>query len=157
MLTGAKFSDDRQYRYSLYRIWDNSKPLVMFIGLNPSQASEIDNDPTLRQVISMAKLWDYGGVYMMNLFQRVETYPGNWAVVNIKENEAELLKIADKCDRIIFAWGSICRDLLGRDKEMIKMFPKAMALRINKDGRPHHPLYINIGVKLVNYIENTKI
>ena len=47
---GADFSPDRKHRYSLWRIWDRSKPLVMFIGLNPSTANESDNDPTIRSV-----------------------------------------------------------------------------------------------------------
>lgn len=43
---GATFSGDRTYRYSLWRIWDRSLPLVMFIGLNPSKANLTPNTPT---------------------------------------------------------------------------------------------------------------
>ncbi len=31
---GAEFSECRQYRYALWRMWDRSKPPVMFVGLN---------------------------------------------------------------------------------------------------------------------------
>lgn len=41
---GAIFSDDRKYRYVLWRSWDNEKPRVMFIGLNPSTANESTDD-----------------------------------------------------------------------------------------------------------------
>jgi hypothetical protein len=157
MCMGAKFGDDKKYRYSLFRIWDKSKPLIMFIGLNPSTANENENDPTISRVISMANSWGYGGVYMMNLFPIFSTYPEKWELVNIKENDGELLEIANKCDTIVFAWGGSCKNLSGRDKTMISMFPNAMALRINKDGSPHHPLYINTDVELINYKENAKI
>ena len=33
LLSNAKFSNDRIYRYALWRIWDNQLPKVLFIGL----------------------------------------------------------------------------------------------------------------------------
>lgn len=71
----AFFSSDRVHRIWLSRIWDEDKPRVMFIGLNPSTANETSNDPTIRRVQSMAKSWGYGGVYMMNLFTFISTDP----------------------------------------------------------------------------------
>ena len=47
----------------------------MFIGLNPSTANEITNDPTIRRVQRFAFDWGYGGVYMMNLFAYITAYP----------------------------------------------------------------------------------
>ena len=38
MLKSAVFSDCKQYRYSITRTWDETKPYVVFIGLNPSYA-----------------------------------------------------------------------------------------------------------------------
>jgi hypothetical protein len=66
--TGAIFSDCRKYRFALRRNWDESKPYVMFIGLNPSTADEIENDPTINRCISYARSWGYGGLFMANLF-----------------------------------------------------------------------------------------
>jgi hypothetical protein len=40
----ALFSDDRLYRYQLWRGWDESRAPVMFIGLNPSTADALDDD-----------------------------------------------------------------------------------------------------------------
>ena len=40
-INGAEFSEGRKYRYALWRIWDSSKPLVMFIGLNPSFCANV--------------------------------------------------------------------------------------------------------------------
>ena len=40
MKNTAKLSECRKYRYALWRTWDDSKPYVMFVGLNPSTADE---------------------------------------------------------------------------------------------------------------------
>lgn len=141
---GADFSHDRNYRYALWRIWDRTKPLVMFIGLNPSTANENDNDPTIRSVGRISKNNGYGGFYMMNCFPYITAYPellkrnpmlDEW-------NNNMLTVIASKCKDVVFAWGNF--DVVkesGRDKELIEMFPRAKALSINKNGSPKHPLY----------------
>ncbi|MEP0266583.1 DUF1643 domain-containing protein [Dokdonia sp.] len=38
-LTGATISICKKYRYDLYRVWDESKPIAVFIMLNPSKAA----------------------------------------------------------------------------------------------------------------------
>ena len=74
--SGAEFSPDRKYRYALWRIWDKSNPLIMFIGLNPSKANELKDDPTIRRVRRFAFDWGYGGVYMINYFNA----PTHWGI-----------------------------------------------------------------------------
>ena len=44
MKSSALFSECRTYRYALWRIWDESLESILFIGLNPSTADEIDNE-----------------------------------------------------------------------------------------------------------------
>lgn len=44
---GAKFSEDRKYRYLLWRRMDSALPMITFIGLNPSKANEDTNDNTI--------------------------------------------------------------------------------------------------------------
>ena len=51
--SGAVFSDCRKFRYALWRMWDEDKPLVMIIGLNPSTADEKVNDPTIKPAASV--------------------------------------------------------------------------------------------------------
>ena len=64
----AIFSPDRIHRYGLWRIWDDALPKVLFIGLNPSTADELKNDPTIRRCIGYAKDWGYGGYIMGNIY-----------------------------------------------------------------------------------------
>lgn len=140
---GADFSECRRYRYALWRIWDARKPLVMFIGLNPSTANEVDADPTIRSVGRIAKANGFGGFYMMNCFPFVSTDPKALRDHgNTEQNDAWLRLAGGVCAEVVFAWGSfdVVKDL-GRDKELLAMFPNAKALHINRDGSPKHPLY----------------
>lgn len=144
---GAAFSDDRKYRYCLWRIWDNSKPKVMFIGLNPSTANEHGDDPTIRRVISFAKAWGYGGVYMLNCFPYVSTDPKK-LVANVSDeqermNQDWLHRCSEWSEEVVFAWVSftVIR-LFGKVSDIITKFPDATVLSINKDGSPKHPLYV---------------
>ena len=75
MLKAAILSEDRKYRYVLLRTWDEAKPAVLFIGLNPSTADEEDDDPTILKCINYAKTWGYGKILMVNLFALRSTDP----------------------------------------------------------------------------------
>lgn len=158
--SNAEFSPCRKYRYVLWRIWDLNKPPVMFIGLNPSTANEIENDPTIRRVQSFGVNMGFGGVYMMNCFPLISTDPSAlnafkntpFHEFEAKYNDSMLQAIGKQCGDVIFAWGSFeIVKLSGRDQELIKMFPNAKALMINKDGSPRHPLYIPGYTKPVIY------
>ncbi|MBS1915687.1 MAG: DUF1643 domain-containing protein [Bacteroidetes bacterium] len=158
--SGAHFSEDRKYRYALWRIWDESKPLVMFIGLNPSTANESDNDPTIRRVISIAKHNGFGGVYMMNCFPLVSTNPDVLdEFYNTKQHESEdlqnmnfLLQTAKRCKEIVFAWGNF-EVVKTRAEGISGYFKQAKALHINKNGSPKHPLYCKTETKFVEFTQ----
>src|SRR4029453_6824497 len=64
-----------RWRYALWRTWQPDLGYVMFIGLNPSTADEIDDDPTVRGCRNFAAPWGYGGIYMMNIFAYRATLP----------------------------------------------------------------------------------
>jgi hypothetical protein len=151
---GASFSNDRKYRYALWRIWDKSKPLVMFIGLNPSTANEDENDATIRSVERLSKHNGYGGFYMMNCFAYISTDPKGLIidVISTCLNDNLLIETSSKCSDIVFAWGSfsVVKET-GRDKELSEMFPKAKALFINKNGSPKHPLYCKTDTIFINW------
>lgn len=139
---GATFSTDKKYRYALWRIWNEGKTLVMFIGLNPSTATENENDPTVRRVIKFAYDWGFGGCYMMNLFAYVTPYPKELRYDDDYEvNKQKLIETARACSAVIFAWGA-WPEAKERGAEVIAMFPGALVLGQNKDGSPKHPLYL---------------
>lgn len=161
-ISGANFSLCGLYRFSLWRIWnDNVKvPKVMVIGLNPSTANADTDDATINRITSIAKHNGYGGLYMVNCFPIISrdpsVLPGYLSSPecqrSIRENDDELRKIKEKCADIVCAWGSFKEVIeTGRGEEIRKMFPKALALKVNKNGSPKHPLYCSKTSGFVNY------
>lgn len=152
---GAEFSEDGKHRYALWRIWDKNKPLVMFIGLNPSSANQLESDPTIKSVYRLSKTNGYGGFYMMNCFTFISTDPSELTdFSNNKLNDSWLLNIRSLCTAVVFAWGKFpVVKQLGRDVALLEMFPDAQAIEILPDGSPKHPLYCKSSTKFVSYIK----
>lgn len=151
MKKSAIISDCNQYRYLLSRVWDESKPLIMFMMLNPSTADADIDDPTIRRCIGFAKSWDYGGIYVGNLFAFRATIPKD-LILQIdpigKHNIFYLKTMEAKCEGVVYSWGNspIVRRLQ-------KLFPNYDPLytyrpsvkyyiELSKDGTPKHPLYL---------------
>lgn len=157
--SGAEFSVCGKYRYGLWRKWDDDKPRIMFIGLNPSTATGTMDDPTIRRVKQFAKEWGYGGVYMCNLFAFISPYPSDlkWVKDPVADNGNWLTFFAAMCKDVLFAWGSF-PEATERAAIVSGMFPSAVCLGFNKNGSPKHPLYVKgdvIPVKFNTLTENT--
>ena len=56
------------YRYRLKRTWDETKPHVMFIMMNPSTADSEVNDRSVAKCERFARTWGDGGIYVGNTF-----------------------------------------------------------------------------------------
>jgi hypothetical protein len=139
----AKLSECRSYRYALWRTWDSSKPLVMFVGLNPSTADETSDDPTLTRCINYAKSWGYGGVCMANLFAFRATEPTDMKASDDPigtENNQWLQKLAKDAALVVAAWGND-GSYLKRSEQVKELLPNLYCLKLNKSGEPAHPLY----------------
>jgi hypothetical protein len=150
---GATFSRCRAYRFALWRIWDESKPFAMFIGLNPSTANETEPDRTIERVIRISKHNGLGGVYMMNLFPFVTPYPKHLqhcGHFEISYNDELLKNISKKCSEVVFCWG-VFKEAADRAKKIIEMFPDAKCLRKTKAGHPWHPLYMKGTTTLISF------
>lgn len=143
MKKDAIFSPCRAYRYALWRIWDASLPYVLFIGLNPSTADEVIEDPTITRCINYSKSWDYGGVYVGNLFAFRAAKPKSLktALDPIgSENDRWLQRLSRSAGIIVAAWGNH-GGFKGRAEEVSCMLPEMYCLKINRSGYPAHPLY----------------
>lgn len=154
------FSEDRVYRYTLWREWDidlmtgcaddslNHQSYVQFIGLNPSTADETLDDPTIRRCIGFSKAWGYGAMCMTNLFAFRATDPKVMKSVENpvgEDNQHHLLDISSKAGVVIAAWGNHgtyrCMDLTVK-QWLGSIGVQLMCLRKSKDGNPVHPLYL---------------
>lgn len=139
----AELSACRNYRYALWRSWDSSKPIVMFIGLNPSTADEAQDDPTLRRCINYAQAWGFGSVCMANLFAFRSAEPNDMKRAKNPigtENDKWLKELVAQSDLIVAAWGND-GSFLGRSTQVRKFLPELHCLKLNKSGEPAHPLY----------------
>jgi len=118
VIKGAILSRDRQYRYLLWRQWDNNKSTCVFIGLNPSTADETEDDPTLRRCVNFSKQWGYGKYVMVNLFAYRATNPHELKKqdkpIGYRNNQI-IKEQCSQADLIVAAWGNQ-GNLYHRDK-----------------------------------------
>lgn len=160
---GAVFSPDGRYRYALWRMWDPSVPPLMFIGLNPSTASETTNDPTITRMIHRAMKdaflgrREYGGLLVGNLYSLVSTDPKALAdeLFPLLEEDvtcsylAQMIKLAG---RVLVGWGAF-PEAAERAPIVLKMVNEPYCLGLTADGHPKHPLYIPYSTPMVRMKE----
>ena len=152
--SGAVFSDCRKYRYALWRMWIEHKPIAMIIGLNPSKADQTKNDPTITRCISFASSWGYGGVCVTNLFGFRATAPTELKAHHDpigKENDAWVHEIAKGAAITVAAWGNHGK-FLNRSLEILPSLDQLHCIKMNKSGEPSHPLYLKAELKPVPMI-----
>jgi len=155
MQGGAIFDVTGNYRYSLWRQWENTAHLV-FIMLNPSTADAQTNDATIRRCVGFAQSWGYGSLEVVNLFALRATQPQHLrdAVDPIGSAcDHYLLAAAAKAERIVVAWGNWgC--LHQRDRSVLMLLAPHTPLHClgtNQTGQPCHPLYIRRTANLTQY------
>ncbi|MFP7174948.1 DUF1643 domain-containing protein [Priestia filamentosa] len=155
MITGANLDETRVYRYSLWRIWDETKPRVVFIMLNPITEGETKDNPTVRRCIAFAKEWGYGSLEVVNLFSYRASTPE--MLKKAKEpvgasNEQFLLQAANRAERIVLAWGIHGAFLKQNEKvlTLLKSYP-LYALGVTKERHPRHPLFMKKSAKPLLY------
>jgi hypothetical protein len=152
---GAEFSECRTYRYVLWRrwAWDGYANQVLFIGLNPSTADEIQDDPTVRRCIQFAKDWGYNGMLMMNAFAFRATNPKDMKTAPDPVgpgNDEALAYRRTQAGLVIAAWGAHCPDK--REREVRQSVAKPIhCLGLTKHGKPKHPLYLKADTMPVPY------
>lgn len=146
----AVFSADRIYRYTLDIVWDPTKPLCQFIGLNPSTADEYQDDPTVRRCKDFARREGCGGLVMTNIFAYRETDPKGMLahpapigekVTGDELNDGWLRHTAERCAVHIAAWG-VHGEHMGRGRVVANLIHTLQCLGVTKDGHPKHPLYL---------------
>jgi hypothetical protein len=148
----AVISKDKRFRYQLSRIWDDQKPLMMFIMLNPSTANAQKDDPTIRRCIGFAESWGYGGILIGNLYAYRATDPNDLKLAGYptgSRNTISLLQMADRVDLIVCAWGNSEGSIFQRLPYpiFIRHRYKLHYLTKTSDDSPGHPLYLKSTLK----------
>lgn len=149
----AVYSDCERYRYSLTRVWDPQGERALFIMLNPSTATEVQNDPTVERCERRARALGFGAFRVLNIFAYRATDPRDMRRAEDPVgagNDAAILEGIEWADRVICAWGTHGAHL-GRGAEVAALLRATgrplLHLGLSKAGHPKHPLYIGYKVQ----------
>ena len=152
-ISSALYSDCDRYRYALTRTWDADAPRLLYIMLNPSKATETQNDPTIERCERRARALGFGAFRAVNIFAWRETDPGRLRRAPdpigpendtvLRDSVAKWLARPD--DIALCAWG-IHGAHLNRGAEVASILGGTerglYALGTTKAGDPRHPLYM---------------
>ncbi|MDB6453960.1 DUF1643 domain-containing protein [Falsirhodobacter sp. 20TX0035] len=157
----AVYSDDERYRFLLTRTWDPAGKKALFIMLNPSTATEYQNDPTVERCERRARTLGFGAFRVCNIFAWRDTDPKKMRAAPEPvgaENDAAIVDSAFWADTIVCAWGT--------HGAFLKRGPRVEALLratgrplhhlgLSNGGHPKHPLYIGYAVQPVLWAPTT--
>ncbi len=154
--SGAVLDHTRQYRFLLWRFW-NESPRVLFIGLNPSTADEYQDDPTIKRCMGFAKAWGYGGLYICNVYGYRATNPDNLSHVeaNHAANLHAIRMAKSLCVLSVAAWGDGINKVWngnGVADNIKEILESPMCFGLTQKGNPKHPLYLPNDAELVELV-----
>jgi len=163
--SGAMLSDDKRYRWKLWRFWGEEQKHIAFIGLNPSTADEKDDDPTIRRCIGFAKKWGYSGIFMLNLFGLRSTDPKSiyQSIEPIGQyNTGSIITViaSNSVIEVVICWGNHGKHL-NQGRSMINLLHQRCPNKIKhfgftKTGEPKHPLYLPSNLPLLKLSHSSK-
>jgi hypothetical protein len=144
----AVYSTCERYRYSLTRCWDAAGARLLFVMLNPSTATEVQNDPTVERCERRARHLGFGAFRVTNIFAYRATDPRDMRAAADPvgdDNDQSLRDGAAWAHQIIAAWG-VHGAHLGRGAAVADLLQgletPLFHLGLSKDGHPRHPLYL---------------
>lgn len=150
----AVYSRCDAYRYLLTRTWDPDGRRVLFIMLNPSTATEVQNDPTVERCERRARALGFGAFRVTNIFAFRATDPKVMRAQTDPVGPGNDRSIAQSAqgwlggdaDKVICAWGTHGAHL-DRGAAVARLLADTNRplyhLGLSKAGHPKHPLYIS--------------
>lgn len=156
---GATFGGPNDiYRYHLWRRWSLAPRTCVFVMLNPSSATDVLDDPTIRRCRGFAMREGCGRLEVVNLFALRATDPE--ALYRTPKAEADpenlghILLAARGAGLVVCAWGAHGKyqSRGSRVKAWLKDHGvKSVCLGMTKTGEPVHPLYIRADAALKEF------
>ena len=144
----AVYSPCEAYRYTLTREWQAGGRKALFVMLNPSTATEVQNDPTVERCERRARTLGFGAFRVTNIFAYRATDPKVMRAQADPVGPGNDQAIADGAawaDQIICGWGShgahLERGAAVADLLRATRLP-LYHLGLTLAGAPKHPLYI---------------
>ncbi|MEZ5943832.1 MAG: DUF1643 domain-containing protein [Planctomycetaceae bacterium] len=158
----AVYDETEKYRFFLQRTWDvnSNADVVAFIGLNPSTATELQNDPTVNRCQIYARDWGYGGFIMLNIFGLRSTDPKGLKQVDDPTgslNDTYIKLGVQHAKTVVCCWGTHSK-LADRHQQMRELLDgqHVTCLRQTKEGFPSHPLYLPKALTPIEYWPESK-
>jgi hypothetical protein len=154
---GDIFSDDRLYRFRLWRIWDKAKQVYNAVMLNPTMITwrALDNTCLGCQRFVMGQMG--GGIIISNAFALISTDPQALYVHPDPVgpgNDSHILACAKQADFVVVGWGNHAQHL-GRSSQVLELITAAgkspYCFEVNDSGEPRHPLYLPASRQLRPY------
>lgn len=153
----AIYSDCERYRYALTRVWDASGARINFLMLNPSTATEAQNDPTVERCERRARALGYGAFRVTNIFAFRATDPKVMRAAADPvgpANDSAILDAAHWAGKVICAWGTHGA-FMDRGAQVEANLRATgcdlFHLGLSNAGHPKHPLYIGYAVQPLSW------
>ena len=146
MIRSAVISPDGKYRYTLSRIWDEDKPIILFVMLSPSTADAEKDDRTMLRVINFTQSWGYGGVHVVNLYalrNMKKDSKDPMGADNVKHVRA-LVKLTEK---VVYAWGHNKVE----PKWLRDLVEEPYCIDVSTKGIPMQPLFLKKDLQLIKF------
>ncbi len=151
--SGAVLSEDRIYRYALWRIWDRKLSLLCIVGLNGSTADETHDDHSLRKFVGFAHILNHGGVLVGNAHGYRSQYPKELRKASnpTGDNDKWVRAMSADAGHTIVAWGNHGA-FLNRSSSMPQLLSEPVScFGYTNTGEPKHPLYLSYATQLIPY------
>lgn len=153
-----------KYRYLFGWIWNRSRPLVLYVGLNPSSMQKETTDHTGRKWRGFADRWGMGGYLAVNPFAYRATNPKDLlralnsgvdvvGILNDTTIKQAVHEVGD-AGKVVVCWGDPPSQRLdarlSQVLHLLKSEAKSPIMCFGKTawGRPKHPLMLPWSTKL---------
>lgn len=159
----AILSAHRNQRYRLERPVQAEGIVAAVIMVNPSDADESKNDPTITKLIGFGKKLGWRRVIVGNKFSQIAADIKNLrdtvaVPVSDAHNDRHLAEIMADGDIVVVGWGAMAKlpeILRKRWIDIVRMADgldkKLYCLGTNDDGHPKHPLMTGYDVPLTEW------
>lgn len=159
---------NNEYRYVLSRGLEQTHLnvvtyIILWVMINPSVATDVDNDHTIRKCIGFSTLCGATRMFVGNL----AAYRSQ-DVKNLKklshldlvgpDNNEYLYAAAKEADMVVCAWGrrdKLPKNLQARPESVLSIIHDAgktpMCLGLTQSGDPWHPLMVGYDTKFQEY------
>lgn len=159
MTRRAVFSECGLFRYLLEHDFGGPGPVISLGMVNPSEANEAKNDPTVTRVDGFAQRMRASKVVVWNEFALIDKDVRalrTSADPIGPENDAYIAQAIHGADIHIVAWGPLSKlpkSLRGRWREVVDVLSvtgaKPMCWGTAQDGQPRHPLMVAYSTPLI--------